>query len=224
MTVINGQTGSPVRRKSRWRVITFFGAAFILAGLGLLGYVSWQYFGTNIVSKQKQAMIKKDVTAEWSRGIDGNAIGLLRIPRLGKDYEAPIVPGFDPTALAKGVGSYPKGAKPGEIGNFAIAGHRVTHGELFRDFLKLRKGDKIVVETRTKIFTYKLRDNGTDRTLDFTVGWPLMSNPIDRNFIPTKPILTMLTCSELFHTRNRNVVFGDLVSTAEKSSKVLEGS
>ena len=97
---------------------------------------------------------------------------------------------------------------------------RVTHGELFRDFLKLRKGDKVVVETRTKIFTYKLRDNGTDRTLDFTVGWPLMSNPIDRNFIPTKPILTMLTCSELFHTRNRNVVFGDLVSTAEKSSKV----
>jgi sortase A len=29
----------------------------------------------------------------------------------------------------------------------------------------------------------------------------------------------MLTCSELFHTRNRNVVFGDLTETIDKAEK-----
>lgn len=207
-----------VRRRSRLRIITLFGMALILAGLGTLGYVSWQYFGTNIVSKQKQDVIKKDLTAKWDSGSNGDAIGLLRIPRFGRDYEAPIVSGFDPAALAEGVGMYKKGANPGAIGNFSIAGHRVTHGQLFSDFLKLRKGDKIMVETRTRIFTYVLRDNGTDRTLDFTQGWVLRPVPVadSVNIQPTKPMLTMVTCSELFHTRNRNVVFGDLVSTVKK--------
>lgn len=195
------------------------GSILILVGLGFLGYVGWQYYGTDIISKHKQADVKSALTVDWAKGIDGDAIGLLRVPRFGKDYEMPIIPGFDDATLAKGVGWYKKGAKPGQIGNFAIAAHRVTHGEPFRDFPKLRKGDKVEVETRTHLYTYVLRDNGTDRTVDFTVNWVLMSNPIARNFIPTKPILTMLTCSELFHTRDRSVVFGDLVSTVKKTGK-----
>lgn len=201
------------------RILTFFGFSLILAGLGFLGYVGWQYYGTDIISKHKATEVKAQLHVDWGKGIDGDAIGLLKVPRFGKDYEAPIIPGFDQTTLAKGVGWFDKGAKPGEIGNFAIAGHRVTHGELFSKFPKLRKGDKVIVETRTRIFTYVLREGGTKITVDFTVTWPLMPNPIDRNFKATKPMLTMLTCSELFHTRNRNVVFGDLVSTVTKTGK-----
>ena len=33
------------------------GIALILAGLAVLGYVAWQFFGTNIVAKQKQQSI-----------------------------------------------------------------------------------------------------------------------------------------------------------------------
>lgn len=205
------------RRTPTQRIVSVFGALLILVGLGFLGYVGWQYYGTDIVSKHKQAEVKTQIKAKWKDNIDGDEIGLLRVPRFGKKYEQPIIPGFGQSALAKGVGWYKKGAKPGEIGNFAIAGHRVTHGEPFRDFLKLRKGDKVYIETRTHVYTYVLRDNGTDRTVDFSTRWVLMSNPIDRNFVPTKPILTMLTCSELFHTNNRSVVFGDLVKTVDKS-------
>lgn len=206
----------PQRRRGQ-RLLTLFGSILIVVGLGFLGYVGWQYYGTDVVSKHKQAEVKSQLTVNWAKGIDGGTIGLLRVPRFGKDYEMPILPGFGTAALAKGVGSYDKGAKPGQIGNFAIAAHRVTHGQPFRDFLKLRKGDKVEVETRTHLYTYVLRDNGTDRTVDFSAEWVLKSNPIDRNFTPTKPILTMLTCSELFHTNNRSVVFGDLVSTVKKT-------
>lgn len=218
--------GNPTARRHRQRALTALGVALILSGLGFLGYVGWQYYGTDVLSKQKQATIKNGLALDWGKGIDGDDIGLLRVPRFGKDYEVPIVPGFDKTALAKGIGWYTKGAKPGQIGNFAIAGHRVTHGEPFRDFHKLRKGDKIVVETRTQIFTYVLRQNGDAITVDFTVTWPLQAVPVrgKENVRPTKPVLTMLTCSELFHTRNRNVVIGDLVSTVDKTSKTAGSS
>lgn len=208
----------PKNTRRRQSALTVVGVAFILAGLGFLGYVGWQYYGTDVVSKHKQAEVKKSLVHDWGKGIDGDAIGLLRVPRFGKDYEVPIVPSFDKSALARGVGWYDKGAKPGEIGNFAIAGHRVTHGEPFRDFPKLRKGDKVEVETRTRIFTYKLRNNGTDITVDFSTSWPLQAVPVKgkQNVRPTEPMITMLTCSELFHTRNRSVVLGDLVATVSK--------
>lgn len=211
-----GGRRAPRRRRSLVRLV---GYVLILAGLSVLGYVAWQYWGTNIVAKQQQAEVRKVITDDWKNGTDGKNIGLLRVPRFGKDYEVPIVKGFDQTSLAKGVGMYPKADLPGELGNFAIAGHRVTHGEPFRDFLKLRKGDKVVVETRTAVFTYRLRNAGDSTTLDFTVGWPLqrVPDPDLRGEPPTASVLTMLTCSELFHTRNRNVVIGDLVKIVDKS-------
>ena len=111
--------------------------------LGVIAYFAWQYFGTNIVAKHKQDEIKKETRIQWDKGVDGDAIAMLRIKRFGDDYEVPIVKGFDEGALARGVGWDPKSAKPGEIGNFAIAGHRVTHGEPFSKFPKLKKGDLV---------------------------------------------------------------------------------
>jgi sortase A len=196
------------------------GVLLILGGLGLLGWFAWQYFGTNVVAKQKQAEIKEATVTQWKNGIEGDAVALLRVDRFGKDFEVPIVKGFDDASLAEGVGMYPDGAKPGQVGNFAIAGHRVTHGEPFRDFLELKKGDRVEVETRTKVYVYELENDGDDITVDFTVSWPLWKVPDpDANGEPPESAkLTMLTCSELFHTRNRNVVVGDLVQTIDKAT------
>lgn len=190
----------------------------VLAGLGVLGFFAWQYYGTNIVSKHKQAEVKQSLATAWAKGIDGDAVGLLRVPRFGRDYEAPIVEGFDGDALSSGVGWDPQSAEPGEIGNFAIAGHRVTHGEPFAKFPDLEKGDKVVVETRTQILTYRLRNSGTSIKVDFSVGWPLQQVP-DPDAVgepPTTSVITLLTCSELFRTRDRNVVIGDLVKVRAK--------
>jgi sortase A len=197
--------------------VTGLGLA-ILAGMGFLLYCGWQYYGTNIVSKHKHAEIRQSISKDWKNGIDGNEVGLLRVKRFGADYEVPIVKGFGDKQLAEGVGWDTKSARPGKIGNFAIAAHRVTHGEPFSKFPKLRKGDRVVVETRTNIFTYVLRNSGTSITVDFSVGWPLqrVPDPDAAGERPTKAVITMLTCSELFHTRDRSVVIGDLVSKKDK--------
>ncbi|KAA1425529.1 class E sortase [Mumia zhuanghuii] len=205
------------------RVLTALGLALILTGVGMLAYVGWQYFGTNIVAKQQQAEIRQELTQSWEdpgataeADIKGGGFALLRVPRFGDDYEVPIVKGVEDDDLARGVGWFPDTARPGKVGNFAIAGHRVTHGEPFRHFLELRKGDEVIVETKTHVFTYVLRDDGTDRELDFNQGWVLDPVPGERDAVPTERLLTMVTCSELFHTDKRSIVFGELTSAVKK--------
>jgi sortase A len=221
MGAMSPRTPDEPRRRARRRnpVVTLLGLSLMLTGIGILGWGAWQYWGTNVVAKQEHSQIKQVIADDWGNGLDSDAVGLLRVPRWGEDYEVPIVKGFEPADLSRGVGWYEDGVLPGEIGNFAIAGHRVTHGEPFRDFLELREGDRIEVETRTHIYTYELENAGDSLTLDFTVGWPLqpVPDPDLRGEQPTEARLTMLTCSELFHTRNRNVVFGDLVETVDKT-------
>jgi sortase A len=200
--------------------MTVIGLLMVLGGLGVVGWVGWQYFGTNIVAKQKHTELKQDLRIDWGRGIDADAIGLLRVKRFGSSYEMPIVKGMEDGPLAQGVGWDTKSVKPGEIGNFVIAGHRVTHGEPFAKFPDLKAGDTVVVETRTAHYTYKLRNSGTSITVDFTEGWPLWNVPDPDGWgkVATEPTITMVTCSELFHTRNRSVVIGDLVKTVKKTA------
>ncbi len=210
----------PDRRvRRRPPVVTLLGLSVVVAGLGILGWGAWQYWGTTVVAKAEHAEIRQAIADDWGQGMDSDAIGLLRVERWGDDYEVPIVKGFEDEDLARGIGWYEDGVMPGEVGNFAIAGHRVTHGEPFRDFLELREGDLVEVETRTHVYTYELENGGDSLRLDFTVGWPLqpVPDPDLRGEQPTKPRLTMLTCAELFYTRDRSVVFGDLVDTVEKN-------
>lgn len=203
-------------------VIRAFGALLILAGLCFLGWFAWQYWGTNIVAQQKQQQILDD----WK---NTDAIGVLRAPRFGPVYEVPILPGGTlidakgTAALSSGVAWYEPGGRPGEIGNFVVAGHRVTHGEPFKDFPTLRTGDKINVETRSSIYTYVLRNGGTDIIVPFTASWPLDSvpDPARTEQSPTEAVITLVTCSELFHTVDRSVAIGNLTSIRDKKTGAI---
>lgn len=217
-------TPPPTRRK-RGRGLLALGLALVLAGLGFLGYFAWEYFGTNVVSKHQQAEVRKKIVTDWGREIDGKYVGLLRVPRFGDDYEIPIIKSFSDKALSTGVGWYAKGAKPGGTGNFVLAGHRVTHGEPFADFPKLKAGDKIVVETRKVIYTYRLEDDGNDIRVPFTTKWPLWPVPDPEgteDAKATKPTVTLVTCSELFRTKDRSVVRGVLIDTQSKK-RIIDG-
>ena len=103
----------PTHDRPAQKVARAFGILLILAGLGMLAYIAWQYFGTNIVSKQKQEEVKQQIAEDWGKGLDSDAIGLLRVPRFGDTYEKPIVKGFGDDDLARGVGWDTKSAKPG---------------------------------------------------------------------------------------------------------------
>jgi sortase A len=197
----------------------------IVTGLGFVAWFAWQYWGTNVVAQQKQQKILDD----WTHT---EAIGVLRVPRFGADYEVPILPGGDLVepkgreSLTRGVAWYEPGAKPGEVGNFVVAGHRVTNGEPFKDFPKLKAGDKVRVETREAEYTYVLRNGGTDIIVPFTVSWPLWDVP-DLNqpdAEPTERLMTLVTCSELFHTDDRSVVIAELEKTDRGEPAPVKGA
>ena len=161
------------------------GIALITVGAIVLGWVAWQFWGTNWVSKGRQADVIADLQEEWGDGkvsadTDfGKATGILRVPRFGADYEVPILEGSSDEVLAAGVGHLEDTAAVGEHGNFALAAHRTTHGEPFADLPELREGDLVQVETLDADYTYVLDTGGPDLTVPFTASWVLDPFPVN---------------------------------------------
>lgn len=218
------------RRRRRGLLVT--GIGMILVGLSLLGWLAWEYWGTNWISHRTQARVIETLHHDWAHGttdtsvsIPGSdapvrAMAVLRIPRFGPDYAVPVLEGTSDAVLAAGFGHFPSTAGPGQVGNFALAGHRVTHGEPLRDMPDLQVGDRVLVETRLRIFTYVLDTGGDDLVVPFTATWvtdPMPTNPdggVQPPYrSPKERLITLTTCSELFHTDNRLVAFGHLVSS-----------
>jgi sortase A len=225
------EAGSTSQTKPRRRIspLTLLGIGLLVTGLACLGWVGFQYFGTNIISERAFESESEQLRGRWSEesqsdpdgkkqasAIPGEAIALLRIPAFGADYEVPILNGTDLSILSKGVGHYSSTAAPGEIGNFAIAGHRVTHGQPFARLLDLKRGDEIVVETRGAIYTYVLDDSPRSLTVRDTDTWVIDPVPGQPDAKPTRPLITLTTCQDLFRSSDRSVGFGHLVSTRNK--------
>ncbi|MGZ4474004.1 MAG: class E sortase [Nocardioidaceae bacterium] len=208
----------------------YLGAALMVVGLGVLGYVGWQFFGSNIVAHHKQQEIVARTQRAWSAkaGATGTGSGdrvhgaqaLVRIPRFGRSYVMPVQAGVSDQVLAEGFGHFDGTAGPGQRGNYALAAHRVTHGEPLRNMPELRPGDKIVVETRDRVYTYALDTNPNNLVVSFHDVWvidPLPRNPVAGGVEPLQRrgqrLITLTTCAELFHTDNRMVAFGHLVGS-----------
>ncbi|MEU2787782.1 class E sortase [Streptomyces sp. NPDC007100] len=148
-----------------------------------------------------------------------SAYAVLRIPRLG--LTVPVAEGTSrPTVLNKGyAGHYAHTAQPGEQGNFALAGHRNTHGEPFRFLNRLRPGDTVEVTTAAVRYTYAV-----DRTLprtspaDGTVTAPVPYSTAHPAYRYTEPraYLTLTTCAPEYSSAYRLVVWGRLTGAAPR--------
>ncbi|MFS8201803.1 class E sortase [Streptomyces sp. CWNU-52B] len=143
------------------------------------------------------------------------AYAVLSIPRLG--LRVPVAEGVSKgDVLNKGyVGHYPGTAQPGRAGNFALAGHRNTHGEPFRYINRLRRGDRIQVETRAAVYTYVV-----DRTLPSTSAGdggvirevPHSAVKPSYGYADPGHYLTLTTCTPEYTSTYRLVVWGKLGS------------
>ena len=83
----------------------------------------------------------------------GDTIGKLTIPRLGAAYY--VMEGDQDEELRRGPGHLHGSALPGADGNCVIAGHRDTHFRMLKD---IRRGDDIVIETKTGQFLYRVQN------------------------------------------------------------------
>jgi sortase A len=90
---------------------------------------------------------------DFRRGAsDGEAIGRLRVPRLGLTIV--MVEGTDAASLRKGPGRDDRTFMPGEGKLVYVAGHRTTYSAPFARIDSLRPGDRVTLEMPYGTFDY----------------------------------------------------------------------
>ena len=143
---------------------------------------------------------------------NGDNVAILHIPRLGSDDAGiPVLEGVGLDVLDKATGHYPGTALPGQIGNFAVAGHRKTHGEPFRHLDEMRAGDLVYVETAKAWYTYRIdADPVIVQPTDLAAVDPVPGEPGVR---PTHDLITLTTCNPWWSSTQRMIVTGHLIAT-----------
>lgn len=135
----------------------------------------------------------------------------MYIPRLGSTWNKPVLKGTGANTLKKGLGHYTRTVRLGQKGNFAVAGHRRTYGDPFKDFPRLRRGDAVVLTDGTTWFTYRI-DKGPYRTVPSDIE---VIDPVPRTSGYTRPgrYLTLTTCEPEWGHSHRLIVWAHLDST-----------
>ncbi|WP_282695058.1 class E sortase [Streptomyces sp. CC208A] len=208
------------------------GELFITLGVVMLLFVAYQLWWTNVLAGQERDQVKERIEDTWARGgqddgedkpdvfAPGEGFAIMYIPKL--DVVVPVAEGISKSkVLDKGMaGHYSEGnlktAMPSDKeGNFAVAGHRNTHGEPFRYINKLKPGDPIVVETRDAYYTYEMASI-LPQTSPSNVS---VIDPIPKGSGFTKPgrYITLTTCTPEFTSTYRMIVWGKLVEERPRS-------
>ena len=215
----------------RWGVRTL-GEVLITLGLLTFLFMAWQLWWTDVTANREQAITIHALErgfgpagrpehgaaaplATLTKVPFGEAFAIMRIPRFGADYARPVLQGIDHDTLTKGIAHYPGTAFPGQVGNFAVAGHRTTYGKPFSDIDLLQKGDVIVVETKSSYFVYAV-----DRHVIVTPDQVEVIGPVpqDPGAHPSQAWLTMTSCHPRYSANQRYIVFAKLVKRLPRAS------
>nr|WP_239085334.1 class E sortase [Streptomyces halstedii] len=197
------------------------GEVFITFGVLMLLFVTYQLWWTNVRADQIAGRETHKIQDEWAKGSrtpgafePGQGFAIMHIPKL--DVVAPIAEGIDKEkVLDRGmVGHYAEGtlktAMPSaEEGNFAVAGHRNTHGEPFRYINKLKPGDPIVVETQDAYYTYEMTSI-LPQTAPSNIS-VIKEVPEGSGFTAPGRYITLTTCTPEFTSTYRMIVWGKMV-------------
>ena len=172
------ESGPPPRQRSVGDMVrTFFrgvGQTLITFGVVVLLFIVYEVWVTNWFSVRENHRLRTKLETAWANGQDplslpgsgvhaiplGAGIANIYIPRLGQDFAWTIVQGGDPPSqdeLAKGPAHYGQTQMPGDIGNFAVAGHRVGKGEPFLNLDHLKPGDAVIIETGKHWYVYRVK-------------------------------------------------------------------
>lgn len=141
----------------------------------------------------------------------GEARRRLYIPKLDKHWV--VVEGVSPADIRYAPGHYPKSAMPGEMGNFAVAGHRIRATFWRLDEL-VPDRDYIIVETQTQWLVYQVYQQRIVRPSQVEVVAPVPGEPGKK---PTEKVLTLTTCNPKFDNYQRLIIHARLVKETAKS-------
>lgn len=199
------------------------GNLFILVGATLLLFVVYELVGTSLVTNGRQEALAQEfetivapspsaspspAPSKKPRRKGPEPLGRIRIPKIG--VKEILVEGTSLPKLAYGPGHYVDTAPLGGKGTTGIAGHRTGWGSPFINLDRLGRGDEVILETKTAIYTYRVTSTRIVNPGDY---WVLQGDP--KSKAPQKLALT--TCTPKFTSRDRLIVWADLVSTKDRA-------
>lgn len=150
--------------------------------------------GTPLVPKKPTLLVES--TPE-----NGSAFAIIRIPTIDRLKDGwTVVEGVELRNLKNGAGHMPHTPLPGLPGNAVISGHRTTYGAPFHEIDELVQGDVIEIDTALGTHTYQVRETIIVQPTELWV-----TEPRDGAW------LTLTTCHPKFSSRQRLIVFAELV-------------
>jgi len=223
------------------RVIRVVGWTSIGLGLFLLGFVVHQLYVTTWFAQQNNDVLEAEAVAHFESATiteveyldpitqapiapgsagtgsapeqeaprllaeeapeEGDAFAIIRVPSIERLQDGwTVVEGVRRSDLKNGAGHMPNTPLPGQPGNAVISGHRTTYGAPFHEFDELQPGDIIEVETALGVHTYAVSEIIIVRPTEVWVAEPREG-----------AWLTLTTCHPKFSSRQRLIVFAELV-------------
>ncbi|OXE35379.1 MAG: class E sortase [Phenylobacterium zucineum] len=208
--------------KSRLR--SWLGGLLIVVGLAAVSVPLYQELIQSPIEAGNQSAEAKQTAERYSRDPHpshltnaklavGQVFGLFYAPRLGKNFRRLIGQGTSVEQVLNpvGIGHYLGTALPGQVGNFALASHRTTHGGAFNYIDTFIPGDDIVVETRWGWYDYKVL---TTKVVEPSERWVIQADPLH---LGTGRYITLTTCTPRYTAAQRLIVWGKLAKSYPRS-------
>ncbi|MGW2489552.1 class E sortase [Streptomyces sp. NPDC001606] len=210
--------------------VSVLGELLITAGLLLALFVVYSLWWTNVIADRKADQRADRVRQHWARSTDDtpgaldtkDGIGFLHVPSM-HNGEVLVEKGTGTDVLNDGVAGYytdpVKAVLPmsGKDGNFTLAAHRDGHGAKFHNIDKVEKGDPIVFETRDDWYVYKVFAI-LPETSKYNVK-VISQIPTEAGRKKPGHYITLTTCTPVYTSLYRYVVWGELVRVDKVDSK-----
>jgi sortase A len=202
-------------------VITLLFAAYLLWGSGLRAASAQRAF-TNELNEQWSRAPHPGIRAhgevidmlpEQFRVATGQPFAFIRIPAFGAGWRFTLVQGTDLAQLNLSPGHVAGTQWPGQVGNFAVAGHRVTSGNPFWSLPSLADGALVYIQTQLNDFTYRVARKKWVAPTDLAVLDAVPGHP---DVQPTQRLLTLITCDPAWTGTYRVIVTADLVAATPR--------
>ncbi|AWB85200.1 class E sortase [Mycetocola zhujimingii] len=222
------------RPRSRISIVGVIGELLITAGVLVMLFLVWQLWLNDAIERAAQDSEAAELSEQWASSMpttvpspaesnpqpvdygeplilpqpgDAETFAIMHVPRFGPDYAAKIAGGVSKarTLDPLGIGHYPDTQMPGEVGNFAIAGHRNTHGKPLNSIGSLQVGDAIVIQVEDGWYTYRYRTTEYVKPSGVGVLDPV---PQSDGVVATDSIITLTSCNPVFSQAERIVAYG----------------
>jgi sortase A len=198
------------------------GELLVTGGVIVALFMAYMFWGTGLRESGAQHRFASELGSQWAspglgqagftgsgRLVPGRPFAFIRIPAFGRNWRFAVVQGTGFAQLALGPGHVIGTQRPGQVGNFAVAGHRVTAGNPFWSVPSLRAGNKVFIDTAAGTFEYQV----STRPVwvwpgDTAVLAPAPGFPGQR---PRRPWITLITCDPAWSGTSRVVVTGVLI-------------